>query len=243
MGIFRIAQAYGESVRPHHRRRRPYQAGALEATKAGLVHPRKGCLVNSLYHYPSNMTFFSLPKDPEIGGIPFVSNNVKLHQAGGAGILQACGHFNKLRIHLRKRLRSARQRKGYAVITTKSKYSTRYIIIATGFYDIPVLMRVPGGTSQSDALLQGPAFYAMQHVLVVGANNFAVDAALEFRKGRNSDDGDRENGSVGVVKYWVKPVIENRIKKEACRRSSIPLSGEIRNTEWISARRTVWITI
>ncbi|MBO9632122.1 MAG: YpdA family putative bacillithiol disulfide reductase [Chitinophagaceae bacterium] len=211
-------------------------ACALEAAKAGLnyIILEKGCLVNSLYHYPSNMTFFSTSEKIEIGGIPFVSNNVKPTRPEALEYYRRVATSNKLRIHLQERVTGiSRRDKGYEVVTTKQQYSTSSIIIATGFYDIPVLMRIPGEElPKVTHYYKDPHFYAMQQVLVVGANNSAVDAALEtYRKGATVTMVIRENEIGKRVKYWVKPDIENRIKEGSINAFFNSTLKEIRSNE------------
>mgnify|MGYP003576031986 CR=1 FL=1 len=193
-------------------------ACALEAAKAGLnyVILEKGCLVNSLYHYPSNMTFFSTSEKIEIGGIPFVSNNVKPTRPEALEYYRRVATSNQVHIQLQEKVTGIRRiSDGYAVATNKNNYSARFIILATGFYDIPVLMHVPGEElPKVTHYYKDPHFYAMQRVVVVGANNSAVDAALEtYRKGAAVTMVIRENSIGKRVKYWVKPDIENRIKE------------------------------
>jgi thioredoxin reductase (NADPH) len=193
-------------------------ACGLEAVKHGLSYIvlEKGCLVNSLYHYPQNMTFFSTSEKLEIGGIPFVSNNIKPTRPEALEYYRRVAVSHHLNIHLQEEVLQVRKQSiGYAVDTTKTSYSSRNIIVATGFYDIANKMNVPGEElPKVTHYYKDPHFYAMQRVLVVGAANSAVDAALEtFRKGatvtlvtRGAAIGDR-------VKYWVKPDMENRIKE------------------------------
>jgi thioredoxin reductase (NADPH) len=197
-------------------------ACALEARKAGLKYCvlEKGCLVNSLYNYPYNMTFFSTSERLEIGGIPFVSISVKPTRNEALEYYRRVTLSNHLDVHLQEEVKSINDiDAGYEVVTTKATYHTRYIVLATGFYDKPVLMNIPGeNLPKVTHYYKEPHFYAMQKVVVVGANNSAVDAALEtFRKGaevtmviRGSEIGRR-------VKYWVKPDIENRIAEGSIR--------------------------
>lgn len=194
----------------------------------------KGVLVNSLYNYPMNMTFFSTSERLEIGGVPFVSNNVKPTRNEALEYYRRIAVSNKLNVHLNERV-SGITKKGefFLVSTSMTTYHARFVIIATGFYDIPNLMQVKGEElPKVTHYYKEPHFYAMQNVVVVGANNSAVDAALEtFRKGANVTMVIRE-GEIGKrVKYWVKPDIENRIKDgdvKACFHSTLK---EIREKE------------
>ncbi|MGN6490373.1 MAG: YpdA family putative bacillithiol disulfide reductase [Agriterribacter sp.] len=191
-------------------------ACALQAKKAGLKYCvlEKGCLVNSLYNYPYNMTFFSTSERLEIGEIPFVSISVKPTRNEALEYYRRATLSNDLKVQLQEKVTAiAPANGGYDVTTSKGVYQTRYIIIATGFYDVPVLMNIPGeDLPKVTHYYKEPHFYAMRKVVVVGANNSAVDAALEtYRKGAEVTMVIRE-GVIGKrVKYWVKPDIENRI--------------------------------
>ncbi|HWJ02343.1 MAG TPA: YpdA family putative bacillithiol disulfide reductase [Verrucomicrobiae bacterium] len=199
-------------------------ACALEAKAAGIdyVILEKGTLVNSLYNYPVNMTFFSTSERLEIGGVPFVSNNPKPTRNEALEYYRRVTFDNNVNIHLFEEVTEVIQNQAgipesftYTVLTNKNTYSAHHIIIATGFYDIPYLLDVPGEElPKVKHYYKDPHFYAFQKVLVVGAMNSAVDAALEtWRKGadvtmviRGPEIGQR-------VKYWVRPDIENRIKE------------------------------
>lgn len=191
-------------------------ACALEAQKAGLTYCilEKGCLVNSLYHYPYNMTFFSTSERLEIGGIPFVSISVKPTRNEALEYYRRVTLSNRLNIHLQEEVKSITGKgDGYDVTTSKTSYHARYVVLATGFYDRPVMMNIPGeNLPKVTHYYKEPHFYAMQKVVVVGANNSAVDAALEtFRKGAEVTMVIRESEVGKRVKYWVRPDMENRI--------------------------------
>lgn len=193
-------------------------ACGLAAQKAGITYCilEKGCLVNSLFNYPVNMTFFSTSEKIEIGGIPFVSNNVKPTRPEALEYYRRVATSNKLRIHLQERVLTIRKDAGhYSITTSKTNYSAANIVIATGFYDLPVTLNIPGeALPKVTHYYKEPHFYAMQQVVVIGANNSAVDAALEtWRKGADVTMVVREEAIGKRVKYWVKPDIENRIKE------------------------------
>jgi thioredoxin reductase (NADPH) len=193
-------------------------ACGIEAQKAGLSYLiiEKGTFVNSLYNYPVNMTFFSTSERLEIGNIPFVNNNPKPNRSEALEYYRRAAISFNLYIHLFEEVKDvAKASDGFTVTTSKDAYNAKKIIVATGFYDIPFLLNVKGeDLPKVTHYYKDPSFYAFQKVLVIGANNSAVDAALEtWRKGaevtmviRNSEIGRR-------VKYWVKPDIENRIKE------------------------------
>jgi thioredoxin reductase (NADPH) len=193
-------------------------ACGLEARRAGLSYLilEKGCLVNSLYNYPANMTFFSTSERIEIGGIPFVSNNVKPVRAEALEYYRRVAVSHQLNLHLQEKVLSIRPINGkFEITSSRRAYSASNIIIATGFYDLPVLLNIPGEDLPKVVhYYKDPHFYAMQKVLVVGASNSAVDAALEtWRKGAEVTMVIRGEGIGRRVKYWVKPDIENRIKE------------------------------
>jgi thioredoxin reductase (NADPH) len=195
-------------------------ACGLAAQKAGLSYVilEKGCLVNSLYNYPANMTFFSTSERLEIGDIPFVSNNAKPTRSEALEYYRRVALSKQLNIKLFEQVNDmAKAHEGYQINTSKGQYLAQNVIIASGFYDIPFLMNIPGEDLPKVTHYYGePHFYACQKVLVVGANNSAVDAALEtWRKGaevtmviRGEEVGQR-------VKYWVRPDIVNRIKESS----------------------------
>jgi thioredoxin reductase (NADPH) len=203
-------------------------ACALEAQKTGLEYIilEKGCLVNSLYNYPANMTFFSTSERLEIGGVPFVSNNAKPTRPEALEYYRRVTTSHHLNIHLFEEVLSVGSQESgvgskklfetiFDIIANKSSYTANFIIIATGFYDIPFLLNVQGeNLPKVTHYYKDPHFYAFQKVIVVGAMNSAVDAALEtWRKGADVTMVVRD-GQIGErVKYWVRPDIINRIKE------------------------------
>jgi len=193
-------------------------ACALEAQKAGLNYLilERGCLVNSLYRYPANMTFFSTSERIEIGGVPFVSNNVKPNRSEALEYYRRVAVSNTINIRLQEGVTQIRPvDEGFEVVSERGVYRAARVVLATGFYDIPVLLNVPGEElPKVTHYYKEPHFYAMQKVIVVGASNSAVDAALEtWRKGAEVTMVIRGEGIGPRVKYWVKPDIENRIKE------------------------------
>ncbi len=194
-------------------------ACGIEAKKAGLSYLilEKGTLVNSLYNYPLNMTFFSTSERLEIGNVPFMSLNAKPTRPEALEYYRRVVNQWELNLRLFEEVIQvdALAVSGYKVQTSRASYTSKNIIIATGFYDIPNLMHVPGeNLPKVTHYYKDPSFYTMQKVLVVGANNSAVDAAMEtWRKGAGVTMVVREEEIGERVKYWVKPDIENRIKE------------------------------
>ena len=192
-------------------------ACGIAAKGAGLsyVIVEKGCLVNSLYNYPANMTFFSTSEKLEIGGVPFMSLNNKPNRAEALEYYRRVTQTFQLNIHLFEEVKSVDKKQDgrFSVTTLKETYDAKKIIIATGFYDIPVLMNVPGeDLSKVVHYYKDPHYYAFQKVVVIGAQNSAIDAALEtWRKGAEVTMVVREKEIGERVKYWVRPDIINRI--------------------------------
>ena len=193
-------------------------ACGLVAKKAGFTYLilEKGCLVNSLYNYPMNMTFFSTSEKIEIGNVPFVTINIKPTRNEALEYYRRVALSNQLNIHLNEEVKNINAvNEKYEVISSSQKYFSKHIIIATGFYDIAVDLNIPGeNLPKVTHYYKEPHFYAMQKVVVVGASNSSVDAALEtYRKGADVTMVIRGETIGRRVKYWVKPDIENRIKE------------------------------
>ena len=191
-------------------------ACGIAAKKAGFSYViiEKGALVNSLYNYPLFMTFFSTSERLEIGGVPFMSLAAKPGRQEAIEYYRRVKQFYDLQIKLFEEVIAIKKEgKEFIVTTSKGFYKAKNVIVSTGFYDIPVMMNVPGeNLPKVKHYYKEPHFYAFQNVLVVGANNSAVDAALEtWRRGANVTMVIR-GCEIGRVKYWIKPDIENRIK-------------------------------
>jgi len=210
-------------------------ACGLEAKKAGLNYLiiEKGTLVNSLYNYPVNMTFFSTSERLEIGGIPFVSNNAKPTRNEGLEYYRRVAISGGLHVKLFEEVTEVKKEKHFIVTTTKQQYNADNIIVCTGFYDIPYLLAVKGEELKKvKHYYNDPHFYAFQKVLVVGAANSAVDAALEtWRKGAEVTMVIRNDKISDRVKYWVKPDAENRIKEGSIKAYYNSTIAEIRERE------------
>ena len=193
-------------------------ACGLEAKKRNLSYLilEKGCIVNSLYNYPQGMTFFSTSEKLELAGIPFISNNAKPVKAEALEYYRRIAISNELKINLFEKVECVQQsNEGFQIGTSKGNYVAKNIVIATGFYDIPNLINVPGEQlSKVSHYYKDPHFYANQKVVIVGASNSAVDAALEiYRKGGDVTMIVREKEIGPRVKYWVRPDVVNRIEE------------------------------
>jgi putative YpdA family bacillithiol system oxidoreductase len=193
-------------------------ACALECKKKNLhyIVVEKGTLTNSLYNYPLNMRFFSTSQKLEIDNIPFISQNPKPTRNEALEYYRRVALSNDLYINLYERIITAENEgRFFRINSNKQTYFAKNIIISTGFYDIPNTLNVPGEELPKVIHYYKEAHpFVLRRVVVVGASNSAVDAALEiWRKGgevtmvvRGPEIGER-------VKYWVKPDIENRIKE------------------------------
>lgn len=193
-------------------------ACGLEAQKKGLSYVilEKGPIVNSLYHYPANMQFFSSSEKLEIDEIPFISNEAKPKRDEALEYYRRIVTSNKLNINLFEKVESVvKVGDDFQVKTNKNSYVSLNVVIATGFYDIPNTIKVPGEDLEKVShYYNNPHYYAGQKLAVIGASNSAIDASLEcYRKGadvsliiRGSEVGQR-------VKYWVRPDVINRIEE------------------------------
>lgn len=211
-------------------------ACGIQAKRAGLKYLilEKGVLVNSLYNYPVNMTFFSTSERLEIGNVPFVSNNNKPTRSEALEYYRRIVTSFGLDIHLFEEVKEVKKSKNYfRIISSKSEYETLNIVVATGFYDIPYLLNVKGEKlPKVKHYYNDPHYYAFQNVLVVGAANSAIDAALEtWRKGANVTMIIRGDKISERVKYWVKPDIDNRIKEGSIKAYFNSTLKEIREKE------------
>jgi thioredoxin reductase (NADPH) len=193
-------------------------ACGIEAKKAGLTYLiiEKGCLVNSLYHYPLNMTFFSTSERLEIGNVPFISHGPKPNRGESLEYYRRVCSSWDLQIKLYEKVEAVHSKENsHHIVTTRGDYKAKSVILALGFYDLPYLLNVPGETlPKVKHYYDEPHPYFGQNIIVVGAANSAVDVALEtFRKGANVTMVIREPSILDSVKYWVRPDIENRIKE------------------------------
>lgn len=214
-------------------------ACALEAEKNGFSYViiEKGCLVNSLYHYPTNMSFFSTSEKLELDNIPFISNNPKPGKREALEYYRRITTSNDINIHLFEKVtlveRTSEDK--HLVKTTKAAYTASNVIIATGFYDIPNYLGVPGeDLPKVSHYYDDPHYYSTQKTIVVGASNSAVDAALEiYRKGGDVTMIVRKPEIGSRVKYWVRPDIVNRIEEGSIKAYFDSSIKEIKESEVI----------
>ena len=193
-------------------------ACGIEAKKNNLDYliVDKGMLVNSIYNYPVNTTFFSTSDKLEIGKIPFISHNVKPTRTEALEYYRRVCDSWDLNLDLYNEVLEIEKKESLFILNTRNGIKkSKNIVICTGFYDIPYMLNIPG--EELDKVLhyynESHPYYKMD-IAIVGAGNSAVDVALDtFRKGANSVTMIiREKEIGGNIKYWVKPDIVNRIE-------------------------------
>jgi len=211
-------------------------ACGLEAKKKGLgyVIIEKGPIVNSLFNYPVNMQFFSSSERLEIDNVPFISKEAKPKRNEALEYYRRIVTANQLNIHLFEQIENVTKSGNiFSIKSNKSTYTALNVVVATGFYDIPNSIDVPGeNLSKVSHYYKDPHFYAGQKLAIIGASNSAIDAALEcWRKGaevtliiRGAEVGQR-------VKYWVRPDIINRIEEGSIKAYYNAEVTEIRENE------------
>jgi thioredoxin reductase (NADPH) len=180
----------------------------------------KGCVVNSLYHYPTNMTFFTTPELLEIGNIPMTSLGDKPNRHEALKYYRRVSEHYHLNVHQYEKVdRIAGEDNAFQVFTTdrlecRHVYQARKIVLATGYYDVPNLLNCPGEDLEKVLhYYKEPHPYYNHDVVVVGEKNSAAIVALElWWTGARVTRVHRGAGISNSVKYWIKPNIENRIK-------------------------------
>ena len=197
-------------------------ATAIEAKRAGMrpLVIDKGCLCNSLYHYPVNMVFFTTPELLEIGDLPLVCAAEKPTRVEALKYYRKAVEHYELELRLFETVLRADGSDGNFTVTTQTekgaeeKYHGKKIAIATGYYDLPNKLKVPGeDLPHVSHYYTEPHEFWNQEVVVVGGKNSAAEAALDlYRNGAHVTLVHRNKELGATIKYWVRPDIENRIK-------------------------------
>jgi thioredoxin reductase (NADPH) len=226
-------------------------AAAIAATRNGLDHLviEKGALVNSLLHYPTEMVFFTTPELMEIGGMPFTSPNDKPTRLEALRYYRRITDACKLNIAFDETVRAIGGDEGSPAVGSfivdsqsargvRRSVHARSVVIATGAYDVPNLMGVPGeDLPHVSHYYTQPHPYYRKRVVIVGGKNSAAEAALDlFRAGASVTLVHRRPALGESIKYWVKPDIENRIKEGAIAARFDTRVREIRPTEVVVER-------
>ncbi len=197
-------------------------ACGIEARRSRLSHLilEKGALANTLVRWPANLVFFSTAELIEIGGLPFPVAGLKPTRREALVYYRKAALHETLNLHLYEKVsRIETTQEGFTVTSEKSEYGARSVVLATGFFDLPNLIGVPGeDLAKVTHYYTEPYGYSGTETLVVGGKNSAVEAALElYRNGARVTVAVRERDFGASVKYWLKPDIENRVKEGAIR--------------------------
>jgi thioredoxin reductase (NADPH) len=197
-------------------------ACAIDAQNAGfrVVLVEKGCLCNSLFHYPAHMTFFTTPELLEIGNIPFPSPNQKPNRNEALQYYRQVAAHYKLDVRQYHTVDKVAGSDGEFLVHVHDRFDrtselrARKLVIATGYYDLPNYLEIPGETlSKVMHYYDDPHPYSGLDIAVIGGKNSAAIAALElWRHGARVTLIHRGPEIHRHVKYWIKPDIENRIK-------------------------------
>lgn len=193
-------------------------AAALEARKLGLGYLvlEKGCVTNSIFRFPTHMVFFTTPELLEIGNLPMVCEREKPTRLEALKYYRRVVQNSRINVHQYEPVEQLSRRGGqFQVRTAADSYGARNVVIATGYYDTPNMLGIPG-----EDLSHVSHYYTEAHpyfgrdVVVVGGQNSAAEAALElFRAGARVTLVHRRETLGQSLKYWVRPDIENRIER------------------------------
>jgi thioredoxin reductase (NADPH) len=196
-------------------------ATAIEARRAGMrpLVLDKGCLCNSLYYYPTNMVFFTTPERMEIGDLPMVTSGGKATRQEALKYYRRAAEHYGLELRLYEKVIAVEgENENFSVVTetrsgARNRYQARKIVVATGYYDQPNLLGIPGeDLPHVSHYFSDPHPYWGRDVVVIGAKNSAAEAALELFRGGARVTLVHRHAELGAsLKYWVRPDIENRI--------------------------------
>jgi len=199
-------------------------ACAIEAVRAGMkpLVIDKGSLCNSIFHYPVNMYFFTTPELLEIGDLPLVCAAEKPTRVEALKYYRKAAEHFELELRLFETVLRLDGHDGDFTVTAKTekgieqRYLTKKVVIATGYYDLPNTLDVPGeDLPHVSHYYTEPHEFWNQDVVVVGGKNSAAEAALDlYRNGARVTLVHRKAELGSTIKYWVRPDIENRIKAE-----------------------------
>ena len=197
-------------------------ATAIEAKRAGMqpLVIDKACVCNSIYHYPVNMVFFTTPELLEIGDLPLVSAAEKPSRVEALKYYRKAAEHYQLELRLYERVIRVDGNDGNFTVVTKAgngieeRYHGKKIAVATGYYDLPNMLGIPGeNLPHVSHYYEEPHPFWKQDVVVIGGKNSAVEAALDlYRNGARVTLVHRGKELGSSIKYWVRPDIENRIK-------------------------------
>jgi thioredoxin reductase (NADPH) len=193
---------------------------AIEAHKAGLSYVilEKGAVTNSIMNYPLEMSFFSTPPLLEIGGIPFITPHQHPSRIEGLTYYREVADHYALKISFDEVVTTVSHDGNVVVVhSSSSDHRARNVVVATGYFDNPVALGIPGEdlAHVSHYYTEGHPYYRRE-VVIVGGQNSAVEASLDLLQHKANVTMIVRAKAIGEsVKYWVKPNIENRIKAGA----------------------------
>lgn len=197
-------------------------AAAIAAGRHGLTARviEKGALVNSLLGYPARMELFSTPELIEIGGHPFATQRYKPSREEAIDYYRGVMRAERLDVRLYERVETVEgERESFRVVTERGEHRCRRVVVATGFFDVPNLLGVPG--DEPPRVLhyyREPYAFTGQRVAVIGGKNSAAKAALDcYRNGADVTLVHRGAALSDSVKYWIRPDLENRIREGSIR--------------------------
>ena len=204
-------------------------ATAIEARRAGMraLVIDKGCVCNSIFHYPANMVFFTTPELLEIGDLPLVTATEKPTRVEALKYYRKAAEYYDLELRLFELVQRVEGSDGNFTVVTQTekgieqRYTSKKIVVATGYYDLPNRLGVPGEDLPNVShYYTEPHEFWNQEVVVVGGKNSAAEAALDLYRNGAKVTLVHRNAELGAtVKYWVKPDIENRVKAGQIRAS------------------------
>jgi thioredoxin reductase (NADPH) len=223
-------------------------ASAIEAKRAGMrpLVIDKGCLCNSIYHYPANMIFFTTPELLEIGDLPLTTQAEKPTRIEALKYYRKCAEHYELEVRLYETVLRVEGSDGKFTVVTRPKngneirYGAKKIVVATGYYDLPNELGVKGeNLPHVSHYYTEPFAYWREPVVVVGGKSSAAEAALElYRNGAHVTLVHRDAELGASIKYWLRPDILNRIKAGQVKAVFEATVKEITETEVIVARKS-----
>ena len=175
----------------------------------------KGNIVNAIYHYPTHQTFFSTSEKLEIGDVPFITESYKPKRNQALVYYRDVVKRKQLRVNsFEKVLEVHKEEKGFQIMTTRQTYHAKFVVIATGYYDHPNYMNVPGEDLPKVSHYFKEAHpYFDKDVCVIGGKNSSVDAALELVKaGARVTVLYRGNEYSSSIKPWILPEFEALVR-------------------------------
>ena len=210
-------------------------SAAIEIQKLGL-HPviiEKGNIVNAIYHYPTHQTFFSSSEKLAIGDVPFITEERKPKRNHALVYYREVVKRHALDVRAYEMALSIERSDSFLVKTSKNEYKAKYVVVATGYYDHPNKLDVPGAdlSKVMHYFKEGHPYFD-RDVLVIGGKNSAVDAALELHKAGSRVTVSYHGTSYSKsVKPWILPEFDGLVRQEEITMLFDSIIDEIRDGE------------